>query len=324
MEIIKPKGLHRGDTFGIVSPSQSVLYDPKYIKGFNEGVRKLENLGFKVKVGSHARGQYFYSAGTPEERVEDIHQLFIDEKIRVILMSIGGATANEVLPLLDFQLIKRNPKIILGMSDGTTLLSPITDRTGLITFYGPDLIYGFGLATNAKLFDKQIFDCLMEGKVKFAPLRNLKTDDGKKIPEEWKTVYPGKISGRLVGGYLEIINNLVATKYLNGLDGAILYLESMEGSDIIHMRLQYMKLLGVFDRVAGLILGYFPDVEKEKHSYRPIGDIILELTQGKKLPTLQVNELGHMVMNYAWPNGLRVELDATGQKITALENCVYV
>lgn len=161
MEIIKPPRLQKGDTIGIISPSQSVVIDNKQTRGFNKGIKKLETLGFKVLIAPHARGRYFYSAGTPEERAEDFQQMIGDRKVKAILMSMGGETANEVLPLLDFELIRHNPKIIMGMSDGTTLLCPITDKTGLITFYGPDLIYGFGLCQRAGPFHRQILECLM-------------------------------------------------------------------------------------------------------------------------------------------------------------------
>lgn len=321
MEIIKPPCLQEGGIIGIISPAQSVMIDPIQTKGFDKGIERLKNFGFHVKIAPHAKGRYFYSAGTPQERADDFHQMTRDKEVRAILMSIGGETANEVLPLLDFDLIKKNPKIIIGMSDGATLLSPITDKTGIITFYGPDLIYGFGLCQGAGPFHRQILDCLMEGRTEFRSLKGLRTDGGVKIASSWKRIRAGKTKGRLIGGYLEVINSLVASGYLKNLKGKILYLESMEGSHTIHMRLQYSKLLGIFDRIAGLILGYFPDIRKDKKYYRPIEDIVLELTSKNDFPILQVNELGHGVNNYAWPNGLLVDLDASGKEIIALENC---
>lgn len=322
MDTIKPPRLREGGTIGIVSPSQSVKLEPQQTKGFYKGIKTLERLGFKVKIGKHAEGKYFYSSGRPEERAEDIHEMFLDNEVQAILMSIGGETANEVLPLLDEGLIKTHPKIFMGMSDGATLLAPITDGTGMITFYGPDLIYSFGLQKAAKPFNTQIFNCLMNGEASFPALKGLRDDRGKPITDKRKTVRGGEAQGKLVGGYLETIESLIATKYLENLDGAILYLESMEGSNTIHMRLQYMELLKVFNKVAGVILGYFPDVEKSKGLYRPVGDILIEIARNKNFPILQVNELGHYVKNYAWPNGLKVKLDATNQQIIALESCV--
>jgi len=320
--MIKPSKLIKGDTIGIISPSQSILLEEEQTQGFEKGIKKLEGLGFKVLLGKHAKGKYFYSAGTPKERVEDLHQMFLDPQVKAIIMSIGGETANELLPLMDFGLIKNHPKIIMGMSDGTNILAPITDKAGFITFYGPDLIYEFGIQENTEDFDKQIMDCLMGQKPEWKPLNNLIDDDGVKLPLGWQTIRKGATNGRLMGGYLEEILCLMATGYLKNIDNTILYLESMEGSNTIHMRLQYLKMMGLLDKINGLILGYFPDIEKNKTYFRPIGDIILELTADKNFPILQVNELGHQVKNYVWPNGLEVELDSTNKKITALGYCV--
>lgn len=323
MQTIKPLRLNKGDTMGIISPSQAI--DISAVAGtFEQGIKKIESWGYKVKVGKNARNKYFYSAGTPQERTDDLHQMFRDPEVKAILMSIGGDTANEVLPLLDFSLIKQHPKIIMGMSDGTTLLTPITDKTGLVTFYGPDLIYSFGLQKDAEVFEKQMFKCVSEGIAEFEPQQKLITDDEESLPNERKTVRVGSIQGQLIGGYLEIVNSLVATKYLNldNFENAILYTESTESANIIHMRLQHMKMLGIFDKIVGLIIGYFPDIYKDKNYYREVGDIILELTKDKTFPILQVNELGHMIKNYTWPNGIKVKLNASSKTVKSLESCV--
>lgn len=322
MKTIKPPKLQQGDTIAIISPSQSILLEEEQTQGFEKGIKKLESWGYKVTISNHSKGKYYYSAGTPKERVDDLHQAFLDPAVKAIIMSIGGETADELLPLIDFDLLKIHPKIIMGMSDGTNILAPITDKTGLIAFYGPDLIYGFGIQSDTEAFDRQVFDCLMGKGAKWEPLPNLVSDEGVKLSKEWKTYREGKAQGKLIGGYLEIILGLMATGYLKDIQNSIFYLESMEGSHTLHMRLQYLKMMGLFERISGLILGYFPDIEKNKKFYRDIGDIILELTADKSFPILQVNELGHQVKNYVWPNGLEVELDSSLKKITALENPV--
>lgn len=319
---IMPPRLNKGDTIGIFSPSQSIMVEPEHLKGFENGIERLRKLGFKTKIGKHAKGKYFYSSGTPEERVSDFHELLADKEVKAILMTVGGDTANEMLPLMDFDLIKNNPKIIMGMSDGTTILAPITDRTGLVTFYGPDLVYSFGIQKETEDFDEQILNCITGVKTEFKQLNNLTDDSGNKIDSSWQTIRNGVTEGQLVGGYLEIMVELVGSGWLKDLDNKILYLESMEGANTIHSRLQALKLMGVYGRVSGIILGYFPDVKKESPYYRAIGDIVLEITKELDFPILQVNELGHMVKNYVWPNGLKVKLDATNKMITSLETPV--
>jgi muramoyltetrapeptide carboxypeptidase len=159
MQIIKPKKLQKGDIVAIVSPSNAVAEE---LRGqFDNGVKFLESLGLKVKIGKNALGRYYYSSGTIEERLSDIHEAFADKEVKAVIMSIGGNTANHLLDELDFDLIRKNPKIFLGISDGTTLLNPIFSKTGLITYHGPDLIFTFGQPISPAIKDnliKTLFD----------------------------------------------------------------------------------------------------------------------------------------------------------------------
>ena len=162
MKIIKPKKLQKGDTVAIVSPSGSV---PDKLKNqFNKGVKFLENLGLKVKIGKNALKKFYYSGGTVAERLNDIHDAFSDKEVKAIIMSTGGASANHLLEGLDFGLIRDNPKIFCGISDGTTLLNPIFSKSGLVTYHGPDLIFTFGLPMSSTVREnlkKTLFDGLV-------------------------------------------------------------------------------------------------------------------------------------------------------------------
>lgn len=142
MQIIKPKRLQEGDTVAVVSPSSAVTEELR--DQFNNGIKFLEGLGLKVKIGKNALGRYYYSSGTTEERLNDIHEAFADKSVKAIIMSIGGSIANNILDGLDFELIKKNPKMFSGISDGTTLLDSIFSKTGLVAYYGPDLVFTFG------------------------------------------------------------------------------------------------------------------------------------------------------------------------------------
>jgi len=94
----------------------------------------------------------------------------------------------------------------------------------------------------------------------------------------------------------------------------------MGNANTIHTWLQWLKILGVFDEIAGVILGYFPDLDTNSKHFRDIEDLILELTAGKEFPILKINELGHCIWNYSWPIGAKMRLDATNCKIELLEN----
>jgi len=306
MKYFFPKTIKKGDTIGIVSPSEAPTLHNENLKNFHKGIKFLQNRGYKVKVGKNALKRYYYSAGTIKQRVSDIHDMFKDKSVKAIISSIGGDTGVELLPHLDYELIKNNPKIFMGISDATTYLLPITEKTGLITFYGPYLIYTFGSNICPEI-GQQIFDCLEKGQIWFKEVRNLIDANKRKVSKKWTSWRDGQAKGILFGGYLEIVLSLIGIGELKNFKGKILFLESMESANIIHQRLAYLKIHGVFDQIEGLILGYFPDIYSDKKYYREIGEIVLELTKDKKFPILQVNELGHCIDNFVWPNGAEVE-----------------
>lgn len=321
MKIIKPSKLHRGDLVGIISPSSNISGRRSEL---NKGIRFLEKeLGLKVKLGKNCLKKYFYSAGTPQMRVDDVHEMFNNPEIKAVFMSVGGETANEVLELIDFDLIKKNPKIFAGMSDGTTLLTPIAEKTGLITYYGPDVLYGFARSMRDEIRQNMV-ESWFDGNVKeLRPIKNFKRADNKRpIKSGRRCVRKGKAKGVLIGGYLEIVCLLIATKQLSGFKNKILFLENMGDSPTIHTLLQTLKLAGVFDQISGLLLGFFPDAQPGTEKYRPVGEIVLEITKGYSFPILQINELGHNVENYVFPMGIKTRLDATDKTVGFLEKLV--
>ena len=142
-----------GDKVGIVSPSS--LVPGSTDQQFRSGIAYLEALGFEVVTGRHALSTDWGYSASPLEKASDIHQMFSDPSIRAIICSQGGATANACLPYLDWEFIRENPKIFLGISDITVLLNAIYHRTGLVTFHGNDLMWGFG--RHPTLYDRSEF-----------------------------------------------------------------------------------------------------------------------------------------------------------------------
>ncbi len=136
-----PEKLNFGDTIGVISPSAPLagLVEHRY----KNGIKKLEELGFNVIVGKHALEVTSYTAGSAEERAEDIMEFFKNKNVKAIISFIGGYHSNQILKYLDFEVIKNNPKILMGYSDMTVLLLAIYKKCGFFTFYGPSVLNQF-------------------------------------------------------------------------------------------------------------------------------------------------------------------------------------
>jgi muramoyltetrapeptide carboxypeptidase len=319
MEVIKPKKLQRGDTVAIVSPSGAV---PESLRGqFDAGVAFLESLGLKVVIGKHALGQRYYASGTVEERLSDIHEAFADEKVKAVIMSIGGSAANQLLDGLDYDLIRKNPKIFCGISDGTTLLNPIFTKTGLVTYHGPDLVFTFGLPMSRSI-KENMTKTFFEGEVgNLQPNSDWKGMDKLNANEKyggWRTVRGGKASGRLVGGNESCLLKLEGTDFKPDYKGGILLLEAYgKSAEKLDCAFTQMRQAHIFDEINGVILGYFYGSHVEDAAQdREVRDVLLEVTKEYSFPIIEIGELGHCVENYVFPIGCEATIDADTKSIS--------
>lgn len=315
MKVIKPQKLRKGDTIVVISPSGAV---PNELKNqFDRGIKFLENLGLKVRIGKNALKQYYYSSGTVAERLDDIHNAFADKEVKAIIMSLGGNSANHLLEDLDFDLISNNPKIFCGISDGTTLLDPIFLKTGLVTYHGPDLIFTFGLPMSPDI-KENLIKTLFEGGVgQLHPNPHWKGLEKLNKNEKysgWRCIRKGKISGRLIGGNISCLLDLENTDFRPDYKNSILFLEAylLDMSDL-HNAFVHFRQAKIFDNINGLILGHFYGSHishnKDRREDRDIADVILETTPNFSFPILEIGELGHNVENYILPIGCDATID---------------
>lgn len=301
-----PKKLQIGDIIGIISPSGRVSKELE--NQFNKGVNFLKNLGFKVKVGKNALKNTLKYSATPQEKADDINSMFANKEVKAIICSQGGANSNSILPLLDFEIIKNNPKIFLGISDITVLLNAIYQKTELVTFHGNDVMFGFGREHTT--YDEQEFiDRLAEGKV-----------GEVKHNSEWKCVREGISEGILVGGNLGCINKLAGTEYFPEFKDKILFLEDHDAStspDKVECYLSQLKQIGVFEKIKGLWIGYYN--HKSKISYE---EVVMNVLKDYDFPILKCDDFGHNTANTTIPIGTRIKLDATNKQVVLLDKCV--
>lgn len=310
MKTIKPKKIQKGDTVGVISPSEPITKDLR--KQFNDGVLALQKMGLKVKLGKHVFDQYYYNAGTRENRIKDFNNIWKDPEVKMILMSQGGETANHLLDGIDYEMIGNNPKIFAGISDGTTLLNAIFAKTGLVTYHGPDLVWTFGRKIT-KSFRKNFIKTLFNGEVgQITPNLNWEHQENPKLKNKnWKCLRNGKVEGILIGGHLGCLSTTMLANYGPNFKDKILFLEGTD--DVAHLdrQLTALKLSGAFNKIKGLIIGWFEWSDlKDKNKNREVSDVILEVTKNYSFPILEIGELGHNVENYIMPIGCKVTIDA--------------
>lgn len=182
---IMPPKLKIGDTIGVVAPSSPIIGDN--IEELNKAKGIVEKSGFKVKYSKNLFSNTNGYSATAKEKAEDINAMFADKEVKMIWCAKGGNNSNSTFEYLDYELIKKNPKIICGYSDITSLTNIITEKTGLITFSGTNFKT---IATDETDFSyKEALNRFVDGSLKFGPEN-----------EEYITIQDGTAKEELIGG----------------------------------------------------------------------------------------------------------------------------
>ena len=310
MTIIKPKKLQKGDKVGIISPSEPVCFKNK----LKNGIKELEKLGLKVILGKNIFKRHGeYMAGTVKERVDDFHAMIKNRQIKAIFTSLGGFCVNQLLPYIDFPLVKKNPKIILGFSDISVLLNAIYKKTGLVTFHGPSIEFVMPKwdKFTKNYFIRAIFESRPLGKI------------SKLTP--WKIIKPGKTTGRLIGGNLTCIRTLIGTEFEPDWKNAIFFWEDWnETSENLDHHLTHLKLAGVFDKIKGMIIGKLSNIKKTEDKYLKnlsfftVEKIISERTAEYNFPIISRVNFGHNCEQITIPIGIKATID-TSKKLFSID-----
>jgi len=334
--VLAPR-LRPGDTIGIVSPSW--FGGEAFVPRAERGMAQLKRLGFNVRVGSHAFNNRGHVSDTPENRVADLHEMFADPEIRAIIATIGGNHSCHLLPLIDWQLIRDNPKIFMGFSDMTVLNLAIWSHTGLVTFNGPALLTDWAEFPEMSAFSQDNAMraiCAPEPMGDLAPstwwteeFLNWSTGEDstrarRQTPSEgWRWLRPGKASGPLLGGCLETMQHLRGTRFWPDFTGAILFLETSEErptpEDVDGMLMGYENL-GVFDQIRGLVFarpyGYADDDKRRLH------DVVVERTAKGDFPVVADVDAGHTTPLQTLPIGCKALLDSEHNRFAIMEAAV--
>ncbi len=292
MAALVPPPLQSGNTIGVMAPSSYVERD-----NIEASKTVLESLGYEVFIHPQTYARHHQSAGTTHDKLSAFHDLWARPDIHAVWMAGGGNRALYMLPHLDYDLIRAHPKPLIGFSDGTALLNAVTARAGLVT-------------THANLFKN------LHKSAVLTETLSLLSGAPVSMPLEQATVIQnGTVSGPLAGGCLSLFHLLCGTPYAPPLEGAILFLED-SGDHISRYdrMLADMALHGVFQKISGLILGEFHDMQD---SARPFGysltDCILEGIAGRNIPVLSNAPFGHGPHRFPLSVGGQATLDTTAR-----------
>lgn len=303
--ILKPPRLKIGDTVALVSPASMVFKDElKYINMI------LGQQGLKVKVAPHTLDQYGYLAGKDIDRATDVNAMFADDEVQALVTTRGGWGSGRILPLLDYDLIRQNPKIIIGYSDITALLLAIYARSGLVTFHGPS-----GTSIWNKFTFGYLKPILFEGKTitLSAPTNIVEIIRG------------GKARGQLVGGNLSVLTAMVGSGYLPDWRGKILFVEEV-GEDVyrVDRMLTQLSLAGVLEQLQGFVFGQCIRCldEKDNSPTLTLWQVLLDHIQPLGIPAWYGTMIGHIRDKFTVPMGVEVEIDSDRGTIQMLETAV--
>ena len=292
----------------MVAPASTMIDTEHYRKG----KKVLENLGFHLVESCHAQDRWMLFAGTDETRADDINRAFADKSVDAIICLRGGAGTARLLPFIDFSVIKRNPKILVGYSDITALQLATLAKAGLVTFYGPMVTTDMG-HTWSRFSERWLLDALTRV--------GRDAEAGPESGAQTITLCPGKASGRLVGGCLSIVVSTLATEWEIDTRNRILFLEDIdERPHRVDRYLTQLYLAGKLQSARGLLFGSFircdypPEDELHSLGVRTL-DIIREWARRLNKPCLAGVRFGHGTDKMTIPMGGQASLDATGRRL---------
>ena len=335
--MIKPSRLQPGDTIGIVSPSWGGA--GTFPHRVELGVRHVERLGYKVKLARHALNQSSYVSDTPEYRAEDIHDMFREPEVRAVIAAIGGDHSCHLLPHLDFDLIRNNPKIFMGNSDITVLNIAIWKTASLVTFNGPALLTDFAEYPEMYKYTelnmlKVICEAQAAGTIEPSPnwteefldwelKKDLERPRAMQASAGWKWLKPGFEDGVLVGGCLGSLEHLRGTSYWPDWNGALMFIETSEEvpppSRVDCILMDYENM-GVFDNISGLLVGRPMGYTEEQR--QTLHDVLLERTRKYDFPIVADMDFGHTAPQFTLPIGCRARIDSEKEHFTIIEPAV--
>lgn len=310
---IFPARLKEGDLIGLVTPGSPISKEQ-----LEETVEKLEKLGFRTFYQDSVLSEYGYFAGSDQERADELMGMFTNEDIDGILCVRGGYGSIRILDLLNFEQIKHNPKILIGYSDITALLSSIYEQTGLITFHGP-----FGVSEFNDFTLKTLKKIIM------SPTDNYKypykrEDDTEDKPEyDLYTINGGKAEGELIGGNISVLDSMIGSRFEVNFENKIVYLEDTEEKTYrVDKMLVHLLQATNLKKAAGIVMGVFYECNINDEPRLSLKEAIGDLLKPLGIPVSYGLSFGHIDIKITIPNGIMARMNADRNTLELLEKAV--
>ncbi|WZY00440.1 LD-carboxypeptidase [Bacillus sp. FSL W7-1360] len=303
-KIVKPRALKWGDKIGVIAPA-----GPPDMTKVVRAKQIYERLGLEVVFSRSLGKQDGYLAGSDEERLRDIEEMFYEPGIRGIFCARGGYGTPRIVDKLDYEMIARNPKVFWGYSDVTCLHVALHQQTGLVTFHGPMLASDLHIEPLPQ--------------VTYKGLKQILQPQVMRIDEEsgpLETMIGGEVSGKLVGGNLTLLVSLLGTPYEIDTTGAILFLEEIDEEPYrVDRMLNQLRLAGKLHDAVAIVLGSFRHCDaKAPNASRSLAMVLDEYVLGSGKPALKHAQIGHCMPVHAVPYGATAHLD-TNKKLLLVE-----
>jgi muramoyltetrapeptide carboxypeptidase LdcA involved in peptidoglycan recycling len=317
-----PKKLLKGDEIRIIAPARSMSIISSSVRSLAS--KRLEEMGLKVSFSKHCEEWDIFDSSSVKSRLEDLHEAFTDKNIKAILTTIGGYNSIHLLKELDYKLISKNPKILCGYSDITTLQNAIFAKTGLVTYSGPHFST-FGCLQGMDYVIECFRACLFEDQESISLIPSASwSDDEWYLDQEnrkfmanegYQAIHLGEACGTIVGGNIDSFSILQGTEYRPSLKDTILFLEDNYPmtADILDRHIHSLILQPDFQYVKGIVLGRFQIESKITLEF--LKEIVSSKNELKKIPVISGADFGHTLPLFTFPIGGEVTLKATPSEI---------
>jgi len=306
--MIYPELLEKGDTIMFVAPAGTLDRERMEL-----AQKRLEERGYRVKRRPDLLTVDGYLAGSDERRAEELMQAFADPEVKAVFPGTGGYGTMRILDSLDYDVIRANPKLLIGFSDITALHAAINRHSGLVTYHSPVPMWGLGSPENLSKFSERYFFRAVQDDPDEAGDYTIEIFDEAPQPESWGA---GKARGRLTGGNLSLLAAIEGTPYAIDTQDAILMIEDVgEAPYRIDRMLRQLQLAGKLSGLRGAVIGQFSkrkDSKEDKFKTGPFSTqgVLKQYFEPLGIPVLYNFPIGHYPKNCTLPMGGEVEIDA--------------